>query len=101
MHSTSARMIMLAYAPHHVQKSFSVGPTEQCTPRTITNPGPLSTRSAEIRERGFARHVGSLVEENVGYSVAIKGADNQVLGMYVIRIPEGSILSIRSTGADP
>lgn len=84
MHSTSAGLVMLAYAPQHVQETFLAGPIPQCTPRTVTDPAVLRQHLAEIRDRGFARHVGDLVEENVGYSVAVRGAGQQILGAVTV-----------------
>lgn len=89
MHSTSAGLVMLANAPHHVQEAFLAGTIPQCTPRTVTDPARLRARFAEIRERGFARHAGDLVEENVGYSVAIKGAENQTMGAVTVVTVQG------------
>jgi DNA-binding IclR family transcriptional regulator len=89
MHSTSAGLVMLANAPHHVQETFLAGVIPQCTPRTITDPARLRARFAEIRERDFARHAGDLVEENVGYSVAVKGAENQIMGAVTVVAAQG------------
>lgn len=84
MHSTSAGLAMLANAAHHIQEDFLTGDIPQCSPRTETSPGRLRAQFAEIRERGFARLAGDLVEENVGYSVPVKGHGNQVLGAITV-----------------
>lgn len=80
MHSTSPGMAMLAFAPQDVQEEFLRGDISKCTPRTETDPARLRARFAEIRQRGFARLAGDLVEENVGYAVPVRGRQNKVLG---------------------
>lgn len=84
MHSTSAGLAMLAYAPHQVQEEFLAGDIPKISPRTQTNPVRLRAQLAEIREHGFARLAGDLVAENVGYSVPVRGAGNHVIGAITV-----------------
>jgi len=84
MHSTSAGLAMLAYAPHQVQEEFLAGDIPKISPRTQTNPVRLRAQLAEIREHGFARLDGDLVAENVGYSVPVRGAGNHVIGAITV-----------------
>ncbi len=80
MHSTSPGLAMLAFAPVDVQEEFLNGEIPQCTPQTETDPDRLRTRFAQIRQHGYARLAGVLVEENVGYSVPVRGRQNKVIG---------------------
>lgn len=84
MHSTSAGLVMLANAPYHVQEEFLSLDLPKCTPRTETSPGRIRAHLAEIRERSFARLAGDLVEENVAYSVAVRGNSNAVIGAVTV-----------------
>ncbi|MFC9334806.1 IclR family transcriptional regulator [Arthrobacter sp. NPDC057009] len=87
IHNTSSGMAMMAHMPRDVQERFLAGPLEKSTAATETDPGRLRAQLALIRERGYSRMAGVLVEENTAYAVPVFGEGNSVIGAIAVVIP--------------
>ncbi|KUM36599.1 IclR family transcriptional regulator [Arthrobacter sp. EpRS71] len=87
IHTTSSGMAMMAHMPGWVQDRFLAGTLEKTTPATETDPAKVRANLALIRERGYARLVGVLVEENTAYSVPVFGQGHAVIGAISVVVP--------------
>lgn len=87
IHTTSSGMAMMAHMPGWVQDRFLAGKLEKTTAATETDPARIRGNLAVIRERGYARLVGVLVEENTAYSVPVFGQGHAVIGAISVVVP--------------
>lgn len=87
MHSTSAGLAMLAFAPHWIREQFLTRPVSESPGDVEADPARLRAQLAQYRERGFVRLAGVLVKENVAYSVPVMGRSNEVLGAITVVSP--------------
>lgn len=87
MHTTSSGLAMMAHAPHQVQERFLSAGFERVTPSTDIDPTSIRAHLALIRERGYSRLKGVLIEPNVAYSVPVLGAGNSVVGAIAVVTP--------------
>ncbi|MCW4464730.1 IclR family transcriptional regulator [Glutamicibacter sp. MNS18] len=87
MHTTSAGLAMLAFAPHRVREQFLDGPLSDTAPGTEIQSARLRAQLAQYRDRGFVRLAGVLVKENVAYSVPVVGRGSEVLGAITVVSP--------------
>ncbi len=53
-HVVSSGLVLMAFAPEPVRRSFLDGPLEAWTDNSVTDPGVLARRLDEIRRAGFA-----------------------------------------------
>ena len=87
IHNTSSGMAMMAHMPRDVQERFLAAPLEKTTAATETDPVRLRAQLALIRERGYVRMAGVLVQENTAYAVPVFGEANSVIGAIAVVIP--------------
>ena len=86
MHSTSAGLAMLAFAPYAQREQFlSEAPRRQST--AGIDAAQLRAQLAQYRDRGFVRLAGVLVKENAAYSVPVLGPGSEVLGALTVVTP--------------
>ncbi|WP_253951344.1 IclR family transcriptional regulator [Paenarthrobacter sp. CM16] len=87
IHTTSSGMAMMAHMAGWVQDRFLAGKLEKTTAATEIDPVKIRSHLALIRERGYARLVGVLIEENTAYSVPVFGQGQTVIGAISAVVP--------------
>lgn len=79
MHATAIGQVLLANAPHDVQRQVLSGELAAFTPRTFTERATLERALEEIRTNGFAISDRQVDEVHTGVAAPVRGPDNSVI----------------------
>jgi DNA-binding IclR family transcriptional regulator len=97
----AAAEVLLAWAPpEEVVAVLNAAPLERFTPKTLTDPGQLQTRLAQIRKEGVAVSQGELDEQILGVAAPIYNARGGVVAAVsvaalVSRVPRSELKSVK------
>lgn len=72
LHAASSGLVLLAFAPRELQEQILAGPLPPLTKGTITDPGQLRRRLAEIRRLGHAVAPGYVEDVSTGIAVPVR-----------------------------
>jgi DNA-binding IclR family transcriptional regulator len=88
VHVSSSGLVLLAYAPVHVQEEYLRKDLQKLTGSTITEPEQLRRTLAEIRQYGYAALPGFVDEDTMGIAVPVLDGSRKAiaaLGVVVAR----------------
>ncbi len=88
LHASSSGLVLLAAAPSAVVERVLAGPLEQVAPETITEPGVLRRKLAEVRRLGHAIAPGSIEAVSTGVAVPVRDRGAVVAALGVV-LPRG------------
>ncbi|WP_194762666.1 IclR family transcriptional regulator [Microbacterium sp. UFMG61] len=71
LHASSSGLILLAYADHALQERILAGPLTAVSRETITDPGELRRKLAEVRAAGHASAPGYIEAVSTGVAVPV------------------------------
>ena len=84
MHTIPAGLVSMVHGQHRVQESFLSTDFDRVTLATVIDPASNRSHLAPIRQRGYSRIKGVLVEPNVAYSVPAFAARNAWVGALAV-----------------
>lgn len=87
LHCASFGLVLLAHAPDEFVEDYLARPLQAVSPRTITEPGALRERLAEVRQHGFAASRAELQDDNGSLSVPIRRKDGAVVAALTSVLP--------------
>jgi DNA-binding IclR family transcriptional regulator len=87
MHTVSAGLILLAYAPPDLQEQVIMGPMRRFTHWTITDPAVLRRTLADIRRNGVAVGDQTVIPGVVGLAAPVRGTGGDVVAALSIVFP--------------
>jgi DNA-binding IclR family transcriptional regulator len=97
----AAAEVLMAWAPpDEVSAVLKAAPLERFTAKTLTDPGQLQTRLAQIRRDGVAVSQGELDEQTLGVAAPIHNARGDVIAAVSVaalasRVPRSEIKSVK------
>jgi DNA-binding IclR family transcriptional regulator len=97
----AAAEVLLAWAPpDEVASVLNAAPLERFTAKTLTDPGQLQARLAQIRKDGVAISQGELDEQILGVAAPIHSARGDVIAAVSVaalasRVPRAALKSVK------
>jgi IclR family transcriptional regulator, acetate operon repressor len=88
LHAGASGLAILAFLPSEVQAEIVHGSLETLTERTLTDPGQLAERLANIRRDGYAVSHGERIVGAIAIAAPVLGPADAVIGDVGITIPE-------------
>lgn len=79
LHASSSGLVLLAFAPADLQEHVLAGPLTALTRTTITDPGALRRKLAEIRRLGHAVAPGFIEDVATGLAVPVRDRSGTVV----------------------
>lgn len=92
MTATGVGLVLLAHAPHDVQKQLLSGPIKAFTPHTVTDPRALNRMLADIRTNGFAISDRQVTDDAISVAAPIHGPGGTVVAALSLVVRHGSAL---------
>ncbi|RCW44487.1 IclR family transcriptional regulator [Halopolyspora algeriensis] len=93
LHATGVGLVLLAHAPVEIQQELLETPLERYSSRTITDPGTLRAKLADIRHSGFAVSDGQVTTDALSVAAPVTDQDGTVIAAVS--------LVVRADGAQP
>lgn len=88
LHASSSGLVLLAAARPEVTEQILAAPLEGLAPETITDPGALRRKLAEVRRLGYANAPGSIEAVSTGIAVPVRDRGAVVAALGVV-LPRG------------
>ncbi|MFC6087050.1 IclR family transcriptional regulator [Sphaerisporangium aureirubrum] len=90
MHATSTGLVLLAFSPWDFQEEVLSSELRRFTDHTLTDPGVLRHKLAEVRTSGVAIMQNHLTDNAMAIAVPIRGARDCVVAAVGITVETGS-----------
>jgi DNA-binding IclR family transcriptional regulator len=87
LHASSSGLVLLAYAEPDVQERILGGALAPLTRETITDPGALRRKLAEVRRLGHALAPGSIEDVATGLAVPVRDGAGAVVAALSVVLP--------------
>jgi DNA-binding IclR family transcriptional regulator len=87
IHASSSGLVLLAHGPAEQQQRVLDGPLPRFTPATITDPGELRRRLADVRKQGFVLCPGHLHTDATGIAVPVRDESGAVAAAVSVIVP--------------
>ena len=87
IHASSSGLVLLAHGPAEQQQRVLDGPLPRFTPATITDPGELRRRLADVRRQGFVLCPGYLHADATGIAVGVRDETGTVVAAVSVIVP--------------
>lgn len=87
LHASSSGLVLLAYGSSVLQERVLTGRLRRFTPATITDPGELRRRLADVRAQGFVLCPGYLHVDATGIAVPVRDGSGGVVAAVSVIVP--------------
>ena len=87
LHASSSGLVLLAYGSEVLQERILAGTLARFTPMTITDPGELRRRLADVRRQGFVLCPGFLHVDATGIAVPVRDETGHVAAAVSVIVP--------------
>ncbi|MFG1677536.1 IclR family transcriptional regulator [Micromonospora sp. NPDC049282] len=84
LHATGVGLVLLAHAPTEVQERVLAAPLERYTELTVTDPGRLRRRLADVRRAGYAVSDRQVTMDALSVAAPIRGPEGVVAAISLV-----------------